>query len=181
MTRSKKDFEAQALIHIDALYRSAVHMTGNQQDAEDLVQDVYVQAIRFYQQFQLGTNLRAWLFKILKNTYINQFRKHARTPNTVGIDEPEFHRYELDAVVQSHLRQEPETDFLNRRTSEEIKNALSSLPEKSQRVVILSDVEGFSYKEIADIEDCPLGTVMSRLYRARRMLRGILSTYDNSG
>ncbi|MDA1001577.1 MAG: sigma-70 family RNA polymerase sigma factor, partial [bacterium] len=143
--------------------------------AQDIVQDVYVRALRFYRQFQPGTNIRAWLFKILRNTYINRFRRNARTPSQVGFED--FEHQPMDAEIgpgRPH-NEGPEAEFFSRQTLGQIEEALVSLPEKFRQIVILSDVEGFSYKEIADIEDCPLGTVMSRLYRARRMLRDKLS------
>lgn len=179
MSLERREFESLALEHIDALYRGALRMTGNPEEAEDLVQDVYVRAIRFYKQFQPGTNIRAWLFKILKNTYINRFRRKVRTPTQIGLDEPEFQRTELEALnLQNPARVTPEAEFFSRLTAEAIQKALSEIPEKFQRIVVLSDVEGFSYKEIAEIEDCPLGTVMSRLYRARRMLQNLLIKYN---
>ncbi len=179
MPLNRREFEVQALEHIDSLYRGALRMTGNPEDAQDLVQDVYVRAIRFYQQFQPGTNIRAWLFKILKNTYINQYRKNIRTPNQIDINEPDFYRFELEASASNPMGEGPEAEFFNRQVAEDLQRALSDLPEKFQRIVVLSDVEGFSYKEIAEIEDCPLGTVMSRLYRARRMLQTKLRKYSN--
>ncbi len=180
MPIDRREFETLALEHIDALYRGALRMTRDPEEAEDLVQDVYVRAIRFYQQFQPGTNIRAWLFKILKNTYINRFRRRARTPSQLSFDEPEFQRTELEALnFQNPVHETPEVEFFNRLTLEAIQKALSEIPEKFQRIVVLSDIEGFSYKEIAEIEDCPLGTVMSRLYRARRMLQNLLIKYDS--
>ncbi len=156
-------------------------MCGNQADAEDLVQDVYVRAIRFYQQFQPGTNIRAWLFKILKNTYINRFRKNARTPTHVELEESEHQRSDSESFYAGHSKVAgPEAEFFNRQAADTIKKALSEIPDNFRRVVILSDLEGFSYREIAEIEECPLGTVMSRLYRARRMLQGILTEYYES-
>ncbi len=179
MALDRREFEGLALEHIDALYRGALRMTGNPEEAEDLVQDVYVRAIRFYTQFQPGTNIRAWLFKILKNTFINRFRRKARTPTQIGLDEPEFQRTELEAInLQNPVHPSPEAEFFNRLTAQAIQRALSEIPEKFQRIVVLSDIEGFSYKEIAEIEDCPLGTVMSRLYRARRMLQNLLVKYN---
>ncbi len=179
MSLDRREFELLALEHIDALYRGGLRMTGNPEDAEDLVQDVYVRAIRFYQQFQPGTNIRAWLFKILKNTYINRFRRNARAPTQIPMDESEFQRSEIEAVRNLPPGNEgPEEQFFTRQTVATIEKALSEIPEKFQRIVILSDIEGFSYKEIAEIEDCPLGTVMSRLYRARRMLQQLLIKYN---
>ena len=173
----RREFESLALEHIDALYCGGLRMTRNLEEAEDLVRDVYVRAIRFYQQFQPGTNIRAWLFKILKNTYINRYRSKARKPAQIGLDEPEFQRTELEALEF----QDPvhETPFFNRLTAGAIQKALSEIPKNFRRIVVLCDIEGFSYKEIAEIEDCPMGTVMSRLYRARRMLQNLLKNYNN--
>ena len=152
------------------------------QDAEDLVQDVYVRAIRFYTQFQPGTNIRAWLFKILKNTFINRFRKKSRTPTQLELDDSEYQRSDLTDFNAGHSKIEgPEAQFFKRQTSKVIEKALSEIPEKFRRIIVLSDIEGFSYREIAEIEECPLGTVMSRLYRSRRMLQALLVKYDETG
>ena len=175
----RREFESLALEHIDALYRGGLRMTANPEEAEDLVQDVYVKAIRFYKQFQPGTNIRAWLFKILRNTYINRYRSKVRTPTQIGLDEPEFQRTELEALnFLNPVHRTPEAEFFSRLTAEAIQKALSQIPDKFQRIVVLSDVEGFSYQEIAEIEGCPIGTVMSRLYRARRMLQDLLVKYN---
>lgn len=175
MSLDRKEFESLALEHIDALYRGALRMTSSPDEAEDLVQDVYVRAIRFYKQFQSGTNIRAWLFQILKNTYINRYRRKSRRPSHIAFDEPEFQSAETQALDFHKTEQEtPEAEYFNRLTAEAIEKALSEIPERFRRIVVLSDVEGFSYKEIAEIEACPLGTVMSRLYRARRMLQRVL-------
>lgn len=179
MTSERSEFEALALEHIDSLYRGALRMTGNPDDAQDIVQDVYVRALRFYRQFQPGTNIRAWLFKILRNTYINRFRRESRTPSQVGFEDAEHYPMDTDISPVNPHYAGPEAEFFSRQTIAEIENALTSLPERFQRIVVLSDVEGFSYKEIADIEECPLGTVMSRLYRARRMLRDKLSEHNS--
>ncbi|MEE9276613.1 MAG: sigma-70 family RNA polymerase sigma factor [bacterium] len=181
MKSNSSDFEVLALEHMDALYRSALRMTGNPADAEDIVQDVYLRAFRFQRQFQPGTNIRAWLFKILRNTYINRYRRDVRAPSQVGFEDPEFFRSEIEMVNTSAQTRGPEAEFFNRQTAQDIEKAFAELPEKFQRIVLLSDVEGFSYKEIADIEECPLGTVMSRLYRARRMLQDLLSKNSDLG
>lgn len=182
MALDRREFEALALEHIDALYRGALRLSGNPEDAEDLVQDVYVRAIRFYTQFQPGTNIRAWLFKILKNTFINRFRKKSRTPTELELEDSEYQRSDLTDFSAGHSKIEgPEAQFFNRQTAAVIEKALSEIPEKFQRIIVLSDIEGFSYREIADIEECPLGTVMSRLYRARRMLQTLLVKYDETG
>lgn len=172
----KNEFEKLAIEHLNALYRGALRLTRSPDDAQDLVQEVYVRALRFHAQFQAGTNLKAWLFKILKNTYINQYRKSARTPQPVDLDDPEISRI----VAENPLvpaSPGPEAEVLNRLLAEDLQKAIAALPEIFQRVVVLSDVEGFSYREIADIEECPLGTVMSRLHRARRLLQARLLKY----
>ncbi|MBT3352823.1 MAG: sigma-70 family RNA polymerase sigma factor [Nitrospinaceae bacterium] len=182
MALDRREFETLALEHIDALYRGALRLSGNPEDAEDLVQDVYVRAIRFYTQFQPGTNIRAWLFKILKNTFINRFRKKSRTPTQLELDDSEYQRSDLTDFNAGHSKIEgPEAQFFKRQTSKVIEKALSEIPEKFRRIIVLSDIEGFSYREIAEIEECPLGTVMSRLYRSRRMLQALLVKYDETG
>lgn len=173
----KNEFENIAIGHLDALYRGALRLTRNPDDAQDLVQEVYVRALRFYTQFQPGTNLKAWLFKILKNTFINQYRKNVRTPESVDLDDPEMGRIAEGNPLVPLTSSGPEAEVLNRLLAEDLQKALAALPGIFQRVVILSDIEGFSYREIADIEECPLGTVMSRLHRARRMLQGLLQKY----
>ena len=174
---NRNEFEELALKHLDALYRGALRLTRNPDDAQDLVQEVYVRALRFHTRFQEGTNLKAWLFKILKNTYINQYRKNTRTPESVDLDDPEMGQIAAGNSLVPFSSKGPEAEVLNRLLAEDLQKALSALPGIFQRVVILSDIEGFSYREIADIEECPLGTVMSRLHRARRMLRGLLGKY----
>ena len=175
---NRNEFAELALEHLDALYRGALRLTRNPDDAQDLVQEVYVRALRFRAQFQAGTNLKAWLFKILKNTFINQYRKSARTPEAVDLDDPEIARTAAAGNPFAPLASSgPEAEVLNRLLAEDLRKALAALPEIFQRVVVLSDVEGFSYREIADIEGCPLGTVMSRLHRARRMLQALLQKH----
>ena len=173
----KNEFEILAIEHLDSLYRGALRLTRSPDDAQDLVQEVYVRALRFHAQFQAGTNLKAWPFKILKNTFINQYRKSARTPEAVDLDDPEMARFAAENPLVPPASSGPEAEVLNRLLAEDLQKALGVLPEIFQRVVVLSDVEGFSYREIADIEGCPLGTVMSRLHRARRMLRAKLLKY----
>ncbi|MBX6341809.1 MAG: sigma-70 family RNA polymerase sigma factor [Thermomicrobiaceae bacterium] len=168
--------EAEALTHIDALYRTALRMSGNQADAEDLVQETYLRAFRSLHQFRPGTNLRAWLFKILTNAFINDYRKRARRPMSASLDDVE------DAYLYSHLIDSgiqpnsplPEEEVLRSITDESVTRALEQLPEEFRSVVLLADVEEFSYREIADILGIPIGTVMSRLHRARRRLRRLL-------
>jgi RNA polymerase sigma-70 factor (ECF subfamily) len=165
--------EQQALEHIDALYRTALRMTRNASDAEDLVQEAYLRAFRSLHQFTEGTNLRAWVFRILTNTYINEYRRRQRRPNSSSLDGiEEFYLYDhlIDSPVQpGHER--PEDVVLEQLTIDHVTQAIDGLPEEFRQVVLLADVEGFSYREIAEIVGIPVGTVMSRLFRARRRLQ----------
>ncbi len=174
----RERLEAEALSHIDALYRTALRMTRNQSDAEDLVQEAYLRAIRALDQYRDGTNLRAWLFRIMTNAYINDYRKRSRRPVNSSLDDiEEFYLYDhlIDSGVQP-ASERPEDVVLNRLTAEDVLQALDSLSDDFRHVVLLADVEGFTYREIAEILEIPVGTVMSRLYRARRRLQGAL--YD---
>lgn len=174
----RERLEAEALSHIDALYRTALRMTRNQSDAEDLVQEAYLRAIRSLDQYRDGTNLRAWLFRIMTNAYINDYRKRSRRPSSSSLDDiEEFYLYDhlIDSGVQP-ASERPEDIVLNRLTADDVLKALDSLSDEFRHVVLLADVEGFTYREIAEILDIPVGTVMSRLYRARRKLQG--SLYD---
>jgi RNA polymerase sigma-70 factor (ECF subfamily) len=159
-----------------SLYGAAVRMTRNAADAEDLVQEAYLRAFRGYENFQEGTNLKAWLFRILTNTYINSYRAKQRRPDTVDLDEGEdfflFNR--VGGLEAAMANRTTEDTVLERITDDEVKAALESLPENFRMPVLLADVECFSYKEIADIMDVPIGTVMSRLHRGRRALQKAL-------
>jgi RNA polymerase sigma-70 factor, ECF subfamily len=165
--------EQAALGHIDALYRTALRMTRNASDAEDLVQEAYLRAFRSLHQFTEGTNLRAWLFRILTNTYINEYRRRQRRPASASLDGfEEFYLY--DHLVDSRVQppdERPEDVVLERLTVGDVTAAIESLPEEFRQVVLLADVEGFAYREIAEIVGIPVGTVMSRLFRARRRLQ----------
>lgn len=165
--------EQQALEHIDALYRTALRMTRNPSDAEDLVQEAYLRAFRSLHQFTEGTNLRAWLFRILTNTYINEYRRRQRRPSSASLDDlEEFYLY--DHLIDSRVQppdERPEDIVLEGLTFDNVIQSIESLPEEFRQVVLLADVEGFSYREIAEIVDIPVGTVMSRLFRARRRLQ----------
>ena len=165
--------EQQALEHIDALYRTAVRMTRNPSDAEDLVQEAYLRAFRSLHQFTEGTNLRAWLFRILTNTYINEYRRRQRRPTSASLDGiEEFYLYDhlIDSPVQPG-DERPEDQVLAQLTVDDVTRAIEELPEEFRHVVLLADVEGFAYREIAEIVGIPVGTVMSRLFRARRRLQ----------
>ena len=170
---------AEALTHLDALYRTALRLSRHPQDAEDLVQETYLRGLRALDRFQEGTNLRAWLFKILTNTFINQYRQRSRAPRSESIDDvDDYYLYQhlLDSGFQP-TSEEPEREVLARLADEDIIQALEELPVPFRQVVLLADVEGFSYKEIAEILDIKIGTVMSRLHRGRRRLQKALLPY----
>lgn len=172
----RAELEAEALSHIDALYRTALRMTRNPADAEDLVQEAYLRAFRSLHQFKPGTNFRAWIFRIMTNAYINEYRKRSRRPTNSSLDDlEEFYLYDhlIDSGVQP-TSERPEDVVLDRLTATDVIEALDSLSDDFREVVLLADVEGFSYREIAEIMDIPVGTVMSRLYRARRRLQKAL-------
>jgi RNA polymerase sigma-70 factor (ECF subfamily) len=169
---SSDPFEAEALSFLDALYRTALRMTRSEADAEDLVQETYIRAFRFRQQFTPGTNLKAWLFRILTNTFINTYRRRQTQPEFTeleGVDEFSLYKRMSDLKTSSGAGN-PETEFLDGLVDSQVKDALGDLPEKFRQVVLL-DVEGFSYKEIAEMLDIPIGTVMSRLHRGRKFLQ----------
>jgi RNA polymerase sigma-70 factor (ECF subfamily) len=165
-------FETEALAFLDALYRTGLRMTRSEAEAEDLVQETYIKAFRHRDQFTQGTNLKAWLFRILTNTFINQYRRKAARPETTELDDVE------ESILYRHMRNvspgssspDPEAELIDNTVSSEVKEALEALPEKF-RTTLLLDVEGFSYKEIAQLLDIPIGTVMSRLHRGRKFLQ----------
>lgn len=166
------EFETEALRYLDALYRTALRMTRSEADAEDLVQETYIRAFRFRDQFTLGTNMKAWLFRILTNTFINTYRRKVAQPEVTdleGIDESSLYRRMADDRAASSSP-DPEAELLSRVVDTEVTDALEELPEKFRTAVLL-DVEGFSYKEIAEMLGIPIGTVMSRLHRGRKFLQ----------
>src|SRR3954452_15567108 len=167
-------FESQVLTHLDPLYAVACRLTKVPLDAEDLVQDALVKAMRARDQYQPGTNLKAWLFKILTNTFINKYRRGGL--ERVVLDGPDADPLADGWVIAASMRalRDPETQALRSIVEAEISRALEELPEEFRLAVVLSDVEELSYKEIADIMGCPIGTVMSRLHRGRRLLKGRL-------
>ena len=167
--------EAEALTHLDALYRTALRLSRNAQDAEDLVQETYLNAFRSLDRFEEGTNLRAWLFRILNNAFISQYRRRKRRPSSSIEDVTEYYLY--DHLVEGGAAprpENPEQEVLDKIGDEGVLRALEDLPVEFRQVELLADVEGFSYREIADILNIPIGTVMSRLYRARRRLQKVL-------
>ncbi len=173
-TAMRANFEEEALSHLDALYGAALRLTRSPSDAEDLVQDTFVKAYRFYDSFESGTNLKAWLFRIQTNTFINRYRRKTRERAALGgksagmVGDGVMSRETMRALRDpSRLADRP-------LISAEIERALDELPEDYRMVVLLSDVEELAYREIAEILGCPIGTVMSRLHRARKMLRASL-------
>lgn len=165
-------FADQAMDHMPALYAAAMRMTRNRADAEDLVQEVYLRAYRGFSGFEQGTNLKAWLFRILTNTFINTYRAKQRRPQESDLEDVEdlFLYHRLPALEQATRSRSTEADVLERITDAEVKAALEDLPEQFRLPVYLADVEGFAYKEIAEMLDIPIGTVMSRLHRGRKGL-----------
>ena len=163
------DFADLAMEHMPSLYSAALRMTRSPADAEDLVQETYLKAYRAFGSFQAGTNLKAWLYRILTNTFINNYRKRQREPQTVS-DEDVEDWYLYSKLAERGAEPSAETSVIESLPDEDVQEALSSLPDQFRIAVLLADVEGFSYKEIAEITDVPIGTVMSRLHRGRKAL-----------
>ncbi|MFM7508279.1 MAG: sigma-70 family RNA polymerase sigma factor [Actinomycetota bacterium] len=172
-------FSEQATPFIDQLYGAALRMTRNPADAEDLVQETFIRAYRGYEGFQDGTNLRAWLFRILTNTFINSYRAAQRRPEQSELDDvEELYLYRrIGGLEAASLGRSAEDELMDLFTDTQIHDALDALPEQFRLAVLLADVEGFSYKEIAEILGVPIGTVMSRLHRGRRALQKSLYGY----
>ena len=170
-------FEETALPFLDQLYAAALRMTRNPSDAEDLVQETFVKAFAAFHQFEEGTNLKAWLYRILTNTYINIYRKKQRQPQQTLADEIDDWSLAKAAEHTSTGLRSAETEALDHLPDSAVKDALADLPDDFRMAVYLADVEGFSYKEIAEIMGTPIGTVMSRLHRGRKALQKALWSY----
>ncbi|MGM0587956.1 MAG: sigma-70 family RNA polymerase sigma factor [Bacteroidota bacterium] len=173
--QKQEDFNEEIVPHLDALYNFALRLTTDPNDAEDLVQDTIVKAYRFFNSYEKGTNAKAWLFRILKNSYINNYRKKSKQPNQVDYDEvASFYETIRDERTDTS---DMEDRMYRELIDDDISGALESLPEDFRTVVLLCDVEGFTYEEIANMLDVPIGTIRSRLHRGRNLLRTQLMDY----
>lgn len=172
----RKAFEAEALPHMDALMRTAMRMAKNENDAEDLVQEAYVKAYRFWDKFETGSNCRAWLFKIMTNIFINEYRSKSRSPVAATVDELDD-SFLYGQLSSSGKEENPEKELLAKIFDSDVRKAIEELPDDFRMVVVLSFLEGFSYEEIAEIADLQLGTVKSRLHRGRKLLQKKLFDY----
>jgi len=174
-SEKQREFEREALPHSDLLYNYALRMTNNAADADDLLQETFLKAFRFWDKYEKGTNIRAWLFRIMKNSYINRYRKESKEPETVDYDDVQniYTAIRTEAAESGDLQEALEKNLLE----DDVAEAVASLPEEFRTVVILCDIEGLTYEEIAEFIDCPLGTVRSRLHRGRKLLRGKLVAY----
>lgn len=171
-------FEEEFMPQIDALYNFAYHLTYNEADADDLVQDTYMKAYRFIEKYDTGTNAKAWLFKILKNAFINQYRKKSKQPTKVDYEEIVSYHDEEDTNYSSYL--DLREEIFQGMMGDEVTNAINALPVDFRTVILLCDIEGFTYEEISKIIDIPIGTVRSRLYRSRNLLKEKLKGYAKS-
>ncbi|MFI0460590.1 MAG: sigma-70 family RNA polymerase sigma factor [Ilumatobacteraceae bacterium] len=176
---SQEQFTSDAMQYAPQLFSTALRMTRNRSDAEDLVQETYIKGWRSFHTFQEGTNLRAWLFRIMTNTYINKYNAQKRKGTEVELDDVEelFLYKRLGSIDQSQLSSSAEDQMIELFTDDEVKNALEALPEDFRMPVLLSDVDGFSYKEISEMLEIPIGTVMSRLHRGRKAMQKMLYEY----
>ncbi|HMG17655.1 MAG TPA: sigma-70 family RNA polymerase sigma factor [Gemmatimonadales bacterium] len=168
----RESFEKEALVHLDVMYRVALRLTANPADADDLVQETMLKAYRAWDQYEKGTNAKAWLLTILRHAFINEYRRRTRHPETVDVDTIE--PYAVFSEVQD---EDPQGAFFDRIVDDEVLRAIDQLPEAFRETLVLSDVEGMSYQEIAGILEVPIGTVKSRLFRARQLLQGKLYDY----
>ena len=173
--RKQREFEREALPHMDVLYNFALRTTGNADDAQDLLQETYLKAFRFWDKYEKGTNIRAWLFRIMKNSYINRYRKETKEPDKVDYEDIEnfYNTIRADHTDPNDLQEK----IFNGLLGDEVARALEGIPEDFRTVVILCDIEGLTYEEIAEFIECPIGTVRSRLHRGRKLLQAKLLEY----
>ncbi|MBK7092250.1 MAG: sigma-70 family RNA polymerase sigma factor [bacterium] len=176
----KSEFELEAMVHTEALYRTAVRMTKNPGDAEDLVQETLLKAYKSFDRFEKGTNAKAWLFKIMTNTFINTYRARQKESTSVSFDEIDDSYLHSQITGMSSESGNPEKDFFNKVLDADVVAAIEKLPEEFRMVVVLAFNEGFAYQEIADILGIQVGTVKSRLHRGRKILQKLLWEYTNS-
>ena len=172
----RRRFEKEAMIHIDALMRTARRMTRNESDAEDLAQETMLKAYRFFDKFEEGTNCKAWLFKIMTNIFINNYRSKAKAPQSIAVDDVDD-GFLYGQLAKNYGVTNPEKQFFSKIFDDDVKAAINELPEDFRIVVVLSFLEGFSYQEIADISELQIGTVKSRLHRGRKLLQKSLLDY----
>lgn len=175
LRRRHSEFESDTMPYMDALHHFALRMTSDPDEADDLLQETYLKAYRFFDSFERGTNAKAWLFRIMKNTFINMYRRTSKEPDKVDYNDVEefYHSIRAESTDPNDLEQSIFSNVLD----DSVSGALESLPEEFRTVVILCDIEGFTYEEIADFVACPIGTVRSRLHRGRKMLREKLLEY----
>ncbi|MEZ5357571.1 MAG: sigma-70 family RNA polymerase sigma factor [Candidatus Zixiibacteriota bacterium] len=175
-TELRKRFEREAMVHVDALMRTARRMTKNEADAEDLVQEAMLKAYRFFDKFEEGTNCKAWLFKIMTNIFINNYRSKAKAPQSLAFDEIDD-SFLFGQLAKTKDVPDPERELFSKIFDDDVKAAINELPEDFRIVVVLSFLEGFAYQEIADITGLQIGTVKSRLHRGRKLLQKNLWDY----
>jgi len=170
-----EEFQLEAVPHMDILYNYGLRLTGNPEDANDLLQETFLKAYRFWDKFEKGTNCRAWLFRIMRNSYINRYRKAVKTPEHVDYDEiKEFYNTIREQSTDANDLSEK---LYGQLLDDQIATAITDIPEEFRTVVILCDIEGFTYEEAAEFVDCPIGTIRSRLHRGRKLLRDKLFKY----
>lgn len=174
--RLRNRYELEALVHLDALMRTARRMTKSESDAEDLVQETMLKAYRFFDKFEEGTNCKAWLFKIMTNIFINNYRSRSKAPEAVAVEDIDD-GFLYGQLAKNYGVSDPEKEFFSKIFDDDIKNAIKDLPEDFRIVVVLSFLEGFSYQEIAEITGLQIGTVKSRLHRGRKLLQKSLLDY----
>jgi RNA polymerase sigma-70 factor (ECF subfamily) len=177
-TDKRQEFEREALVHLDAMYGAAYRLTRNPRDAEDLVQDAVLRAYRFWDSFEKDSNCKAWLLRILTNTFINEYQRKKRSREV--LDAAAAEQDATDGVLVhagAQLQRDAEQVLVERSVSDDVQRALEALPDDFRTAVVLCDIEGLSYKEIAEIMECPVGTVMSRLFRGRRLLQTALREF----